>query len=176
MIDNLKKRLNRAKGNWPEELPGILWAMRTNEKTSTGETPFSLAFGMDSLVPAEVGEPSLRYAHATEDNNHQTMRVELDLLEEKRELALVRLEAQKRQIEAYLNRKAKFRNFKVGDHVLKASNQTTKEKHAGKLGANWEGPYKIKAVLGKGSYQLENLQGEAEPLNWNVLHLKRYYF
>ncbi|XP_075084734.1 uncharacterized protein LOC142167992 [Nicotiana tabacum] len=45
IIQNLKKRLEVAKGNWPEELPRVLWANRTTAKSSTGETPFSLVYG-----------------------------------------------------------------------------------------------------------------------------------
>ena len=45
IIQNLKKRLEAAKGKWPEELPGVLWAYWTTTKSSTGETPFSLVHG-----------------------------------------------------------------------------------------------------------------------------------
>ncbi|XP_075076031.1 uncharacterized protein LOC142162889 [Nicotiana tabacum] len=37
IVNNLKKRLEESKGNWPELLPGVLWAYRTTTKTSTGE-------------------------------------------------------------------------------------------------------------------------------------------
>nr|XP_016502826.1 PREDICTED: uncharacterized protein LOC107820972 [Nicotiana tabacum] len=61
IINNLKKRLEESKGNWPELLPGVLWAYRTTGKTSTGETPFSLVYGAKALIPVEIGEPSMRY-------------------------------------------------------------------------------------------------------------------
>ena len=46
--ENLKKMLEKLKGAWADELPGVLWAHRTIEKEATGETPFSLAFGTDA--------------------------------------------------------------------------------------------------------------------------------
>ncbi|XP_070014398.1 uncharacterized protein [Nicotiana sylvestris] len=58
IINNLKKRLEEPKGNWPELLPGVLWAYHTTTKTSTGETPFSLVYGVEALIPVEIGEPS----------------------------------------------------------------------------------------------------------------------
>ena len=33
----------------------------------------------------------------------------------------------------------------------------------GKLAPNWEGPYKVKKTLGRGSYKLETLNGEEVP-------------
>nr|XP_009803063.1 PREDICTED: uncharacterized protein LOC104248496 [Nicotiana sylvestris] len=61
IIQNLKKRLDAAKGKWPEELPGVLWVYQTMTKSSTGETPVSLVYGGEALIPVEVREPILRY-------------------------------------------------------------------------------------------------------------------
>ncbi|XP_070020386.1 uncharacterized protein [Nicotiana sylvestris] len=103
IINNLKKRLQEAKVNWPEVLPGVLWAYRTTAKTSTGETPFSLVYGAEALIPVEIGEPSTRFMHATEESNSEEMRVNLDLLEGRREAALIKMAAQKHVIERYYN-------------------------------------------------------------------------
>ncbi|CAL8174574.1 unnamed protein product [Prunus armeniaca] len=56
----LKRQLDKAKGAWPEKLPEALWAIRTSYRTATGETPFSMAFGSEAVVPVEIGEPSYR--------------------------------------------------------------------------------------------------------------------
>nr|XP_009804548.1 PREDICTED: uncharacterized protein LOC104249760 [Nicotiana sylvestris] len=61
IVNNLKKRLEESKGNWSELLPGVLWAYHTTTKTSTGETPISLVYGAEALIPVEIGEPSMRY-------------------------------------------------------------------------------------------------------------------
>ena len=42
---NLKKKLERLKGTWVDELRMVLWANRTTPKEATGETPFSLVLG-----------------------------------------------------------------------------------------------------------------------------------
>ncbi|XP_022891492.1 uncharacterized protein LOC111406334 [Olea europaea var. sylvestris] len=42
----LKAKLDLLKGGWAEELPSVLWSYRTTARTSTGETPFSMAFGI----------------------------------------------------------------------------------------------------------------------------------
>ncbi|GJT09006.1 hypothetical protein Tco_0843468 [Tanacetum coccineum] len=38
------------------ELPNILWAHRTMLKTINGETPFSLTYGSEAVIPAEEGD------------------------------------------------------------------------------------------------------------------------
>jgi len=114
IMQNLKKRLNDNKGNWREILPEVLWAYRTTSKSSTGATPFSLIYGTESLIPVEVGEPSFSFRYATEESNHEAMNTNLELLDERREDALVWLAAQKQQIERYYNRRANLRHLNSG--------------------------------------------------------------
>ncbi|XP_070047288.1 uncharacterized protein [Nicotiana tomentosiformis] len=160
IINNLKKRLEESKGKWPEVLPGVLWAYRMTSKIGTGETLFSLIYGAEALIPVEIGDPSMRFTQVTDESNGEEIRTNLDLLEEKREAALIRMEAQKQIIERYYNRKAHLRYFKIGDFVLKKVFQTTKATSAGKLSSNWEGPYKIQSIAGKGAYELETMEGK----------------
>lgn len=47
-------------GIWANKLPRIEWAYGTTAKTSTGETPFSLAYGTKVVIPVEVGLSSHR--------------------------------------------------------------------------------------------------------------------
>ena len=54
---NLKTKLKDQKGRWANELLEVLCAYRTNAKSTTGETLFSLAMAM---VPVEIGARSLR--------------------------------------------------------------------------------------------------------------------
>ncbi|XP_016173643.1 uncharacterized protein LOC107616163 [Arachis ipaensis] len=51
----LKKRLDNKKGVWADELASVLWSYRTTEQSSTGETPFRLTFGVDAVIPVEIG-------------------------------------------------------------------------------------------------------------------------
>ena len=46
--------------DWHEMLPFALHGYRTTVHTSTGETPFSLVYGMEVVLPVEVEIPSLR--------------------------------------------------------------------------------------------------------------------
>ena len=54
-----------------------------------------LVYGAEALILVEVGEPSLRFQYVTEEPNNEAMITSLELLDERREAALVRLAAQK---------------------------------------------------------------------------------
>ncbi|XP_075111991.1 uncharacterized protein LOC142182034 [Nicotiana tabacum] len=145
-------------------------------KSSTGETPYSLVCRTDAVIPVKVGEPSLRYSHISGENNDESRLQNLDEVEERRDMAHVRMVAQKQQVERYYNKKAKVRSLKVGDYVLKAKTLASKEPNEGKLGTNWDGPYKIIEATNKGAFQWETMERKLLQNNWNVAHLKYFHF
>ena len=106
------------------------------------------------MIPVEVGVPSLRCKTYNQEENFALQRYELDLLEEKRDLAALRIASYKWRSERYFNSKVKERRFKEGDLVLRKINSNTKETSAGVLGPNWEGPYIIEGVVRPGTYKL----------------------
>ena len=53
-------KLEEHKGLWAKELPKVLWAYKMTSRTSTGETPFSMAYRVKAMIPMEVIIPSLR--------------------------------------------------------------------------------------------------------------------
>ncbi|GJX63105.1 reverse transcriptase domain-containing protein, partial [Tanacetum coccineum] len=58
LMEGIKTRLGREKARWVDELPNVLWAHRTSIKQSNGETPFSLTYGSEAVIPAEIGIPT----------------------------------------------------------------------------------------------------------------------
>ena len=90
MKHNMKMKLEEHKGLWADELSKVLWAYRMTSRTSTGETLFSLAYRVKTMIPVEVGIPSLWRETYNPEENHALMCYELDLLEEKRDLATFR--------------------------------------------------------------------------------------
>ena len=82
LLKIIKTRLEGAKGIWPDKLPSILWAYRTTARTPAGETPFRLAYGSDTVIPAEVGLTSYRVENYAEGKNEEAIRHQLDLVEE----------------------------------------------------------------------------------------------
>ncbi|KAI5338867.1 hypothetical protein L3X38_018139 [Prunus dulcis] len=109
MLDCLKKRLEEGEGKWVDELPGVLWAYRTTKRRSTEETPFSLAYGTEAIIPPHITVPSISIEVGSLDQNCRQMRINLDLLEEEREKAIIRFVAYQQQLTSYYNKKAKIR-------------------------------------------------------------------
>ena len=70
----IKSRLVGAKGTWPEELPSVLWAYKTIARTPTGETPFSLTYSTEVVIPIEVGLTSLRREFFDEQINDDQLK------------------------------------------------------------------------------------------------------
>ena len=91
MLKIIKTRLDGAKGIWPDELPSVLWAYRTTARTPTGETLFRLTYGVDVVIPAEIGLTSYRVQNYMKDKNEEAMRLQLDLVDEDRATAEQRL-------------------------------------------------------------------------------------
>ena len=103
----LKTKLEDLKGKWVEYLPEVLWAYRTTQKSATRETPFALAFGTEAVAPVEVGLKSPRIELAVVEHNDEALRLNLDLLDEKREQVLRRTEDYQRKTSRYYNQKVK---------------------------------------------------------------------
>ena len=78
LITALKKRLEQAKGKWVEELPDVLWAYRTTPGRPTGNTPFALAYGMDAVIPTEIGLPTIRTEAGRQDDANAELGRNLD--------------------------------------------------------------------------------------------------
>jgi hypothetical protein len=171
LLKMIKTRFEGAKGLWPEELPNVLWAYRTTARTSTGETPFRLMFGIEDVIPEEIGLTSFRMNEYDEDNNGSQLCLNLDLLDEARDQAEAKTKAYQQRMALYYDRRVKYREFKVRDLVLRKVTLTTKDPIQGKLGPTWEGPYKVVKFYKRGTYHLKKLDGTALPHSWNAEHL-----
>ncbi|XP_050217420.1 uncharacterized protein LOC126668257 [Mercurialis annua] len=85
-----KARLGEFDKQWLEELPKVIWAYRTTPRAGTGNTPFSLTYGCEAMIPVEIGMPTLRVQFFDEAKNEEEQKLCLDLLEERREQTLLR--------------------------------------------------------------------------------------
>ena len=70
----------------------------------------------------------------------------------------------------------KLRPLTPGDMVLRKVVGAAKNPVWGKLGPNWEEPYRIILKAGIGAYFLEDLNECVIPRPWNVNNPKRYYY
>ena len=176
IVNRLKKRLDDAKGKWVEELPHVLWTYRTTPRKSTGETPFSMTYGAEVVIPLGNGFLTMRTCTFTSNGNDELLKKNLDLVEERRENTMVQMAYYQHKFKQGYDMNVKLRPLAPGDLVLRKVLGNTKNLAWGKLGPNWEGPYRITSVAGRGAYYLEDLDEKTVLHPWNVNNLKRYYY
>ncbi|XP_071718717.1 uncharacterized protein [Rutidosis leptorrhynchoides] len=143
-------------------------------KRSTGETPFSLVYGTEAVIPAEIHVPTQRVLSFDIENNSSILRENLNLLEERGIMATIRQADAKQKMEKYYNKRVRYVQFKEGDLVLR-DNEASRQEKQGKLGPRWEGPYKIIRAHPNGLYTLAAPSGEEIPRTWNAMSLKKFY-
>ena len=102
-------------GLWADELPGVLWAYRTTTKTSTGETPLSLAYNTEAVILVECGIPSVRYMWLDEDSNRELLNHSLDAINELQDKAHLRTALYQQKVSQHYNKNIRVRTFKIGD-------------------------------------------------------------
>lgn len=109
----IRKMADNGK-DWAEKLPLALWGYRMSVRTPTGETPYSLTFGMEAMLPIEVEIPSMRVlveGDIPEVDWLEHRYDELVLLDEKRSRAIEHVRAYQRRIARAFNKKVKERNI-----------------------------------------------------------------
>nr|GEZ95155.1 reverse transcriptase domain-containing protein [Tanacetum cinerariifolium] len=153
--EGIKARPGEGNKNWVEELPHVLWAHRTMIKSSYGDTPFSLTYETEAVIPAENGMPTYRTATLNVVYNDEELRLNLDLLEERRKRAAIREAKAKLKMTKYYNARVHGVTFRPGDFFYR-SNDASHAVNEGKLGPKWEGPYEVTEALGDGAYKLRS--------------------
>nr|GEW06815.1 reverse transcriptase domain-containing protein [Tanacetum cinerariifolium] len=103
--------------------------------------------GSEVVIPADIGIPTYRTLMIREGYNKEEMRLNLDLLQERRETTVVREARNKTKMEQYYNKK-------------------------GKLGPKWEGPYRVVEAYENGSYKLQTLEDKEVPRTWHAINLR----
>ena len=127
-MNGFKKRLDDAKGKWVEELSHVLWTYRTTPRRSTGETPFSMTYGAEAVIPLETG--------FTLDNNDGLLEKSLDLIEERTENVMVQLAYYQYKLKQGYDANMRLRPLVPGYLVLRKVLGTAKNPTWGKLGPN----------------------------------------
>ena len=109
------------------------------------------------------------------EGKNEAIRLQLDLVDKVRVVAEQRLARYQNLMAKHYNSNVRHMDFQVGDLVLRKVMGATKDLSQGKLGPNWEGPYRITSWQRKGTYHLETLDGRKLQHPWNMEHLRKYY-
>ena len=135
-----------------------------------------MTYGAEAVIPLENGFPTLRTSTFISNGNDGLLKKSLDLVEERRENAMVQLAYYQHKLMQGYDMNVKLRPLALGDLVLRKVLGSTKNPAWGKLGSNWEGPYRITSVAEIGAYYLEDLDEKIVLHPWNLNNLKRYFY
>ena len=168
--------MDKNKSSWHIMIFLALWAYRTSIKTATGFTRFQLVYGVEAIFLIECEIPSLKLAFQLLPKTFalEARLVELEQLDETRRDAATTNEAHKCHVKMQYDKSVCPRIFSEEDLIL-VYDQASDTLGAGKFVEMCHGPYVVKRVLSKGSYELQDYEGNClkEPHNW--LYLKKYY-
>ncbi|XP_075633798.1 uncharacterized protein LOC142606314 [Castanea sativa] len=111
LLKIIKTQLEGEKGIWLEELPSVLWAYCTTARTSTGETPFRLAYGSEAVILVEVGLTSYRLANHDKEKNDDALRLQLDMVDEVKATVEQRMAWYQSLMARHYNSRVKHKDF-----------------------------------------------------------------
>jgi transposase InsO family protein len=108
ICSGIKKRLltplEKALHTWPEELPSVLWSIRTTPNTATQETPFFLVHGAEAVLPVEIERNSPRVTEYDEEASRRALEDDVDALDEARDEVLSRVAKYQQDLKNYHSR------------------------------------------------------------------------
>jgi hypothetical protein len=94
IYNGIKKRLlaplEKAKQAWVDELPSVLWSLRTTPNAATQETPFFLVHCTEAVLPVEITHEAPRIVAYDETTSTEELQDDVDALDEARDVALAR--------------------------------------------------------------------------------------
>ncbi len=97
-------RLRPYAGKWVDQLPSILWSLRTTPSWATGQSPFFLVYGAEAMLPSGVEFESLRFRNFNEERYEEGRVDDINRLEEAREAALIQSTRYLQGLRRYHNR------------------------------------------------------------------------
>ncbi|GKA21213.1 hypothetical protein Tco_0701202 [Tanacetum coccineum] len=90
------------------------------------------------------------------------------------EAAAVREAKYKTKMEQYYNKRVRPAGFRPGEFVYRR-NEASRMENEGKLGPNWEGPYRVTEAFENGSYKLQTMEDKVVPRTWHAVNLRKCY-
>jgi hypothetical protein len=139
ICNSIKKRLlaplEKAKHAWVDELPSVLWSLRTTPNAAIQEIPFFLVHGVEAVLQVDITHEAPRIAAYDKTTSTEALQDDVDALDEARDVALARSMQCQQSLRNYHSTRVRPRSFIVGDLVLRL-----KQDGHGKLVSPWLGP------------------------------------
>jgi transposase InsO family protein len=98
-------RLNKSGHKWLQELPAVVWSLRTTPSRATRFTSFFLVYGAEAVLPTDLEYGSPRVRGYDEGTNQRAHEDSLDQLDEARTVALMHSARYQQALRRYQARK-----------------------------------------------------------------------
>ena len=122
-----------------------------------------MTYGSESIIPLKAGFLTLKTDQFQVDKNDRLLVVSLEFIDKRREVAMVKMAHYQQKLRQGYNKKVKAKPLVFASMVLRKVVGTVKNSSWGKLGPNWEGPYRIMSVAGIDAYYLKDLDENVIP-------------
>ena len=122
-----------------------------------------MTYGAKAAIPLETNFPTMKMNSFTPSGKDELLGESLDLIEERREKAMIQLTYYHQKLKQGYDANMKLRPLAPGDLVLRKIVGAAKNPSWGKLRPNWEGPFRITSVAGICAYYLEDLDEKVVP-------------
>jgi hypothetical protein len=111
ILQGLKPRifnwLNKSGRKWLQELPAVVWSLRTTPSRATGFTLFFLVHGAEAILPTDLEYGSPKVRGYDKDANQRAREDSLDQLNEARNVALMHSARYQQSLRRYQARKVR---------------------------------------------------------------------
>jgi len=176
LVKVIKKALVDHNKSRDSHLIYAVWANRITPKRSTGKSPFQLVYGKDAIFPTNLAFPVLKFLQdSTDEPDDFSRRInQIVELNENRDEVQHKLKKYQNKMKALFNRRARERDLKEGDLVLRWDARREEKGKHGKFEKLWFGPLAIAEVKGNNTFVLQNLEGLYSTYPVNGRFLKHY--
>src|SRR4051812_47433282 len=111
--------LEQAACNWVEELPAVLWSMRTTPNTATQYTPFFMVYGAEAVLPHELKFCAPWISRYEEEEAEEALQDDKNAVDEARDTTLARSEGYQDKLRTYQSSCLRTQTFNKGDLILR---------------------------------------------------------
>ena len=115
-----------------DKLPGVLWAYRTTSRKPSRVSPFALTYGMEAIIPTEIGMPTLQ-TKVPGTANVEAISKDLYMADKLWEADAIRIASYKQRMANLYNKHIKPRAFRAGDLILRKVFENTVDPNSWKI-------------------------------------------
>ncbi|GKD10490.1 reverse transcriptase domain-containing protein [Tanacetum coccineum] len=115
IMNHIEKQLARSQQGWVDDLAQVLWVHRTLPRNSQKETPFSLTYGSEAIIPISEND-------VAKDDRGRIK--EVDKRRGSKEIASIEEAYYRSKLRRHHNKRSSHSIYKIGDFVLLSQNNT----------------------------------------------------